>query len=282
MTISIKPDAGGTFATIDMGGVPVAQFNSDKTLTAFMPLGFKNLKLSATGTTASVTVTADSVAVAHATSGMTRLARTISQTLNTASVGAGGLDTGALAASTWYAVFLIVADDGTQSTLCSLSATAPTLPSGYTYFVRVGWIRTDGTANKYPLSFIQSGRRVRYKVAAGSNVTGLPLMASGALGNVSTPTWSAVGIGSFAPTTAAAITVFLENNAVSVAAIVAPNNSYGGAGSTTNPPPIALSASTNGGTFFSPADLLLESANIYYASNSAANYLFCYGWEDNL
>ena len=281
----IATTAEATTGTDDlriMTPLKVAQSIAANTSSASVQGAFSNLKLSATGTNASVAITADAIIVRDSASGKYKTLRNVSETLNTAGSGANGLDTGTLAASTWHYVHVIAKEDGTTDSLLSLSATAPTLPATYLYSARVGAIRTDGTANKYPLSFIQYGRRVRYKVAAGSNVTGLPLMASGALGNVSTPTWSAVGVTSFVPTTAAAITVFLENNAVSVAAIVAPNNSYGGAGSTTNPPPITLNSSTNGGTFFSPSELLLESTNIYYASNSAANYLFCYGWEDNL
>lgn len=275
MTIGIKPDASGTFATIDMGGVTVAQFNSDKTLTAFMPLGFQNLKLSATGTNASVTITAGSVAVIHATSGMTRLARTISQTLNTASVGAGGLDTGALAASTWYAVFLIVKDDGTQSTLCSLSATAPTLPSGYTYFVRVGWIRTDGTANKYPLSFTQFAKRVQYKIAAGSNLTSLPTIASGSVGTFGSA-WGVASTANFIPPTAAVFLLSMSSTNGSNGALrLAPNTSC------------AFDA-LGGGFYYAPVAIAatmvaINAENASVAVSSQANTAVgVFGWEDNL
>lgn len=52
----------------------------------------------------------------------------------------GGLDTGTIANNTYH-VHLIKRTDGTVSdVLFSLSATAPTMPSGYTYFRRIGSI----------------------------------------------------------------------------------------------------------------------------------------------
>lgn len=242
---------------------------------------FKNLQASSTGLNANVSVTADEIVVENAANAYQTL-RSVNLTIAGTSSGvANGLDTGTIAASTWYSVWVIW-NGTTTAGLLSLSTTAPTMPSGYTHKARVGWIRTDGTANKYPLSFKQSGRRVRYAVAAGSNVVNLPMMASGVAGNVSTPTWAAVAVGNFLPPTAGGISLFIFNTAVSIAAMVAPNPSYGGVGSTTNPAPFELSSSPAGGTFYSPTDLVLESANIYYASNAAGNYLFCYGWEDNI
>lgn len=61
--------------------------------------------------------------------------------------GAGGLDTGDVAATTMYAVFVI----GNSikrlptSTLMSLSSTAPVMPTGYDLFRRVGYIRIDSS-----------------------------------------------------------------------------------------------------------------------------------------
>ncbi len=67
--------------------------------------------------------------------------------------GANGLDTGTVAASTWYAVFLIWnPTTRTAAGLFSLSATAPTMPAGYTKKRRLGWVRTDGTSNIEPFN----------------------------------------------------------------------------------------------------------------------------------
>jgi hypothetical protein len=237
---------------------------------------FKNLQASATGLSANVSVTADEIAVEAAANAYQTL-RTVNLTIAGTTVGANGLDTGALAASTWYSVWVIW-NGTTTAGLLSLSATAPTMPSGYTHKARVGWIRTDGTANKYPLGFKQYGKSVQYVVAAGSNLATVQIMASGSLGNVSTPTWSAVAIGNYIPPTAAKIKLSLGGGSGSTVSIAAPNNAYSGYASTTNPPPM----STNGSQQMSVGEFVVESSNFYYASNSGANgYLTCLGWEDN-
>lgn len=68
--------------------------------------------------------------------------------INLATNGANGLDTGALVANRFYAVFVI--GDSTRykpnAFLASLDPVNPVLPIGYDMFRRVGWARTDGSA----------------------------------------------------------------------------------------------------------------------------------------
>lgn len=236
---------------------------------------FKNLQASATGTNANISVSADEIAVENSSNAYKTL-RAVSLTINSAAIGANGLDTGAIAASTWYSVWVIW-NDTTAAGLLSLSATAPTMPSGYTHKARVGWMRTDGTANKYPLSFIQAGRKVRYKVASGSNLAAIPTMASGAAGSASTPTWASVAIGNYIPSTAKQINIALRVS--NSAAMVAGNDSFGSYTNTANLPPLANDSPV---APIIQGDILVESANIYWASTSAAGVLSCLGWEDNL
>ena len=69
---------------------------------------------------------------------------------------AGSLDTGTIANSTWYHVFLIQrVDTSVVDVLTSLSPTAPTLPTSYTLFRRIGAMKTNGSAQW--TSFIQDG-----------------------------------------------------------------------------------------------------------------------------
>lgn len=82
---------------------------------------------------------------------------------------AGGLDTGSVAADTWYYIWLIKKDsDGTIDALFSLSATTPTMPSGYTYKRRVrGAILTNGSADilgfqQYEDTFIFNTRQADF------------------------------------------------------------------------------------------------------------------------
>lgn len=57
---------------------------------------------------------------------------------------AGGLNTGAKAANTWYEVHLILNETtGVVDVMFTTTANRATLPSGYTQQRRIGWIRTD-------------------------------------------------------------------------------------------------------------------------------------------
>jgi hypothetical protein len=70
-----------------------------------------------------------------------------------ASSGDGALDTGSgLTANSWYHVFAI--GGATTDYLVSLSATAPTLPSGYTKKRRIGSFKTDGSSHILPFKQI--------------------------------------------------------------------------------------------------------------------------------
>lgn len=77
--------------------------------------------------------------------------------------GNGGLDTGAVAATTWYHVFPIRKDsDGSIDVLYSLSVAAPTMPTGYTAFRRVGSFLTNGSSQI--VNFLQIGERFLWDV----------------------------------------------------------------------------------------------------------------------
>lgn len=73
----------------------------------------------------------------------------------------GALDTGAIAASTWYHAFVIRrSDTGVVDVLISLSPTAPTLPANYTQFRRIGSMKTN--ASSQWIGFIQTGDAFRW------------------------------------------------------------------------------------------------------------------------
>jgi hypothetical protein len=68
----------------------------------------------------------------------------------------GGLDTGSKAVSTWYHLWAIKrTDTGVVDVLFSTSATAPTMPSGYTIKQCLGSVKTDASGNI--LAFVQRG-----------------------------------------------------------------------------------------------------------------------------
>jgi len=78
----------------------------------------------------------------------------------------GGLDTGTVAANTWYHVWLIKrSDTGVVDALFSSSASSPTMPTDYDYKRRVrGSILTDGSANI--IAFKQRGDQFLWATAA--------------------------------------------------------------------------------------------------------------------
>ncbi len=65
------------------------------------------------------------------------------------------LDAGSLGATTWYYTFAIGKTTGETAFLASLSATAPTMPSGYTLKRRIGSFKTDGSS--HILAYAQTG-----------------------------------------------------------------------------------------------------------------------------
>lgn len=238
-----------------------------------------NLRLSSTGLSSLVSVSADAV-VLSSPSNVPVQVRNVALSINSSSSGANGLDSGVLQQNTWYAVHLIW-NGSTVSGLLSLSASAPTLPSGYTHRARVGWIRTDGTANMYPLSFTQAGRRASWKVAAGSNVATSRVMAAGAAGSISVPTWVALAVDAFVPPTATDIYLTLGTTGGNTV-MAAPSAAYGARSNVDNPAPAYIEPGSGGAYATVPFRFLLESANIYWAGSNSNARVICSGWEDNL
>lgn len=106
------------------------------------------LTLSTAGSSTTFSVAAGEAADSTAADLMV-LAASISKTTSAWAVGTGngGLDTGAIAASTWYHAHQIKRPDtGVVDVLVSLSATAPTLPTNYTLFRRIGSMKTNGSS----------------------------------------------------------------------------------------------------------------------------------------
>jgi hypothetical protein len=91
-------------------------------------------------------------------------------------VGAGGVDVGPVTADTFYYVHVIYGAGPGVSALMSRSATAPTLPAGYTLFRRVGTLLTDTTTTFVGLQVV-GNQNERWHCYDGSN----PALALGAV-----------------------------------------------------------------------------------------------------
>jgi len=105
-------------------------------------------------TAATVDIDADAVVLFNST-GLGKRFATLNETPNIAASGANGLDTGAEGSSRWYHIWAIGKEDGTLDGLLSESATAPTLPSGYTFKGYLGAVYNDGSSNF--VAFFQRG-----------------------------------------------------------------------------------------------------------------------------
>lgn len=242
---------------------------------------FKKLSVSTTGLSDVVSVSADALGVESSTNAY-QILRGVSVYPTFANAGANGLDVGAAnsqTAPTWYSVWVIwngVAAAG----LLSLSAVAPTLPAGYTHKARVGWVRTDASANKFPLAFIQAGRKVQYTPKPASNTLSWPLMSSGAaVGNITSGGGLvAVGTSGVTPITASEITMTFTSTAANSSALLCPSNNFGGEASASSLP-LGQEVITNGSQ--PPFKMMLETPNVYMAVNTSF-LLNCVGYEDNL
>lgn len=99
--------------------------------------------------------------------------------------GVGGLDTGAVAALTWYHVYAIARTDaGAVDALFSVSATAPAMPAGYTKKRRIGSVKTDASGRI--LAFTQLGQWFYWK-ASTLDVNGVAASATAASKPVNVP-----------------------------------------------------------------------------------------------
>lgn len=133
---------------------------------SFTPQGYLfGLTMSTAGASTTLSVAAGA-ACDSTGSRIMKLLASIAKTTAAWALGtaAGGLDTGSIAASTWYHFFLIQrVDTGVVDVLFSLSATAPTMPANYTLFRRIGSMKTNGSS-QWTL-FFQNGDEFLWDVA---------------------------------------------------------------------------------------------------------------------
>ncbi len=130
-------------------------------------------------------------------SGTSKLLSSVSVTIDFGTTGANGLDVSTQASSTWYYGWIIAKPDGTVAGLGSTSATAPTMPSGYTFKALVTEARSDGSTHF--LKYRQVGNAVYYEAQNS-------ILSAGAAGGE-----TSVSTASFVPPNALAATITVEN-----------------------------------------------------------------------
>lgn len=259
--------------------------NNSTTAAGTAPLqgSYKNLLLTNVGApspNSQVTPTADELILENTTGGTVKITTFAPPVTNILNAGANGLDTGAVAVSTWYAWWAIYnSSTATAAGMFSASFTAPTMPAGYTYKARYGAFRTDAAGNLHRVRIAND--EGQYVVSAATT-TALPNMGNGIAGTFSTtaPAWAAISVANFVPVTARGIRLTVINgyNNFTVAdIIVAPNALYAGP-RTTNPPPIYIPGTVTG--LCSSLLFTLEATTIQWASNTTGGAVFCMGWKD--
>jgi hypothetical protein len=196
--------------------------------------------------------------------------------INPLTMGANGLDTGALVNGSWYAVFVIYnQSSNTIAALLSASTTAPTLPIGYTYYKRVGMVKCLNAGAGQFYGCRQYGNIARYFVGSGSPAA-LPQVSSGVQGNPATPTFVDVSTTAWIPTTAISRNLLAFNGSGAIA--LAHSASQGAAGSSSNPPDIGTT-STTPTNFIADFDV---GSILKWAAAHASAGLFVRGWVDDI
>jgi hypothetical protein len=226
-----------------------------------------------TSTTASISVAA--ISMTDSSGDVTF--GTISLTLNTATSGAGGLDTGSLAAG-FYNIFAL--SNGSTTSACISTGSAPDagVLASYPYYARIGSLLVNSSLQL--VATYQVDDEVQY-VVGGPNLSALPTMASGVHGSVTVPTYIGVSVTPFIPISASRIVLVASNQgATGSAMLLAPNANYGAYNSAGNSPPIVLLSGTTNNPIVVPCELLLESDNVYLALQSSACLVQCLGWKE--
>ena len=221
----------------------------------------KNLVVTNGATAASqLDIDADEVLLSDGTDFL--LASSVNETADITASGANGLDTGAEANSTWYHAWVIGKSDGTIDSLLSASATAPTMPGGYTFKGYAGAIYNDGSGN-----FISISQIDRYVACAlSAEVTnGVATSYTGVTG-IQVPTTAKIAYGYARPQ--------VTSGTLSRTIFISPTNGTVGE--------IVIGGYTPGDQYGMWRVPLIETQKFYYRMDSAASAnadIWVSGWE---
>lgn len=190
--------------------------------------------------------------------------------------GIGGVDIGSFANDTWYGVWLLynpsTGDIGGVISL--LSSVTPTLPDGYTYYKRVGVVRSASVGNNFIKVEKFGGRWTFYKE--------LITIKDGSF--TATPAWTSINIANYIPSTASRAR-FLFGSAENVIGLSESSSGFGGIygrfadASSTTDFGLGCTARDNWLTGEISLDIGLHSL-IYYYVTSADSTLIALGWEE--
>lgn len=219
---------------------------------------FSNLvvKNNVTNPTYQVDINADGGKLSNST-GNPIVFTTIDITVDITASGANGLDTGAEAGSTWYHIWAI-SNGSITAGLLSLSATAPTMPSGYTYKAYVGAVYNNASSNF--LTFYQINNRIR--------------CSSGSVGSLTSTTAAAIDLSTLIPSTAIFLHAIVKLSGSNNAIYLHPITFTAAVGNTFSYSTIYAAEWGN-----SVSCLIETSQQIYYAVGAGTLILYTVGWE---
>lgn len=150
--VSISMPAGSTTASLDFGGGGSGG--------AGIVSGFMSGLDVEQSSNSTINIIADVIDVTDASNELS--VTSVNVTCDVTASGAGGLDTGTVASSTWYYLYLVTEDDGTLPVgLMSLSRTSPTMPGTKTRKRLVSPFRVNGST--HIVSFRKIGTKVDYR-----------------------------------------------------------------------------------------------------------------------
>jgi len=161
--------------------------------------GARKLTMSVTTASASATLAADEIIVETALGGTPMRLASFSKTINLATTGAGGMDTGSAPVSGYVALYAIFNKTTATAALLAVNATsaaAPNvygganMPSGYTMSALVSVWPTNGSG-QFVVGF-QSGRRINIAPATALNTTSQTVLTSLSISGIVPPNAIAV------------------------------------------------------------------------------------------
>jgi len=216
-----KPAIVSDGTTITGNGLPSNPLKAVPTLPLGAASRYSNLLIvNSSGVPNSViNITADSIM------GVTGF----SATINTASVGAGGIDTGTISASATYDIYVgYNSATSMQTAWLTIEGNAPTVPSGYSIYMRCGWRRTDSSKNLYNIR--QVNDQWQHFLQSSGNTIAFPVVASGPIGSESN--WNAwlpatVSLAGVVPVKSVAVDFYLYTFSGSAAVCsLSPNSNW--------------------------------------------------------
>jgi hypothetical protein len=282
-----------TYSAVDSAWILELVGFTPSTISLFVALpGATGLVITNGGATTNISITYDQVVIVDSNGrGIASLAGSF--TCDCSSNGAlNKLDTGSIAATSEYHIFIIAKPDGTGvGSLASLSATAPTLPTGYSggFKYRIGCMITGGASTF--LRTKQIGRKVQYVVTAGSTTTFMTRLTIANVGATLTAiqVQGSTGSGNAKniPSTASAISIVVwEGGFNNQRLMIFPSNDGGWVDASQTR--FFGGTSMGAGTFTETQTLTefqLESTSLYYTSTAAGgatNGIWVWGWTDKV